>query len=283
MLAPSCSLHVLLARRSPRAVVIRRGPTKMACLVAWDRSNDTFDVGQWFRGRIHEDRCDLSEDGALMVAFLASHRPPLHTWTVLCRPPFLTALALWPNGSTGGGRFTGPRSLYLTGIPNGLAPGFPPPSGIEIHGHYARLLESRDGDAGAGVGRSGNAKASVHGFSLRRSEGVASVSRDGVEAAIEGAGWADIDANGDLLFSVGGAIRRLKGARVPARPTSDGIMERSKVLVDLAPLRFRPLAAPYDSPRVRDASDPQEGPRLDRVSKEDRRARRKARPGEVDA
>lgn len=52
-------LHVLLAQGGSRAVVLRRGPSKDVCLIAWDRGRDTFEEGQWLRGRIYERRCDL--------------------------------------------------------------------------------------------------------------------------------------------------------------------------------------------------------------------------------
>ena len=40
-------LHILLARHSPLAVVIRRGPSKQVCTLLWNRENDTFELGQW--------------------------------------------------------------------------------------------------------------------------------------------------------------------------------------------------------------------------------------------
>ncbi len=56
---PAC-LHVLLARQAPVGVVIRRGPSKAVCTIAWDRKRDQFQIGQWLRGRIYERRADLS-------------------------------------------------------------------------------------------------------------------------------------------------------------------------------------------------------------------------------
>jgi hypothetical protein len=38
-------------------------------LTNWDTDTDSFDLGQWFRGRIYERRCDLSPDGSLLVYF----------------------------------------------------------------------------------------------------------------------------------------------------------------------------------------------------------------------
>jgi hypothetical protein len=62
---PSTRLHVLLARRSGRGVVLRRGPSERVALVAWDTDRHGFELGQWFHGRIYERRCDLSPSGEL--------------------------------------------------------------------------------------------------------------------------------------------------------------------------------------------------------------------------
>lgn len=116
-----CRLTVFLARKAPVGVVLRRGPKRWAQLVGWDRATDTFTPGQWFRGRVYERRCDLSPDGRLFVYFAAKHGPRRdpdgigEAWTAISRPPFFTALALWPNlGSWyGGGVFKTDRSVLL--------------------------------------------------------------------------------------------------------------------------------------------------------------------------
>jgi len=108
-----CRLYGILARDEPRAILFRRGPYWRIQLICWDTSTDKFEPGQWFKGRIHERRCDLSPDGRLLVyfAFTAnrSKRPDYDsgTWTAVSRPPYLTALARWLNHGTydGGGLF----------------------------------------------------------------------------------------------------------------------------------------------------------------------------------
>ena len=62
-------IHVLLARDSPRAVVIRRGPSKEVASILWDRSSDEFSLGQWLKGRIYEMRSDISPDGEYWIYF----------------------------------------------------------------------------------------------------------------------------------------------------------------------------------------------------------------------
>ena len=115
------SLFVHLAARAPRAVILRRGPSAWYHLIFWNTSKDTFEHGAWFRGRIYEERCDLSPDGELFAYFAlqgsrygTSYRG---TWTAVSRPPWLEALALWPVGDTwsGGARFTADRALTLAG------------------------------------------------------------------------------------------------------------------------------------------------------------------------
>lgn len=72
-------------------------------------------MGQWFKGRIYERRCDLSPSGEKLIYFAAKYRSPLYTWTAVSRPPFLTALLLWPKGDAwgGGGLFNNERTIGL--------------------------------------------------------------------------------------------------------------------------------------------------------------------------
>lgn len=99
-------LHVLLARDAPKAVVLRRGPTHKVCTLAWDRRDDTFEVGQWYRGRIYADRCDIAPDGEHWLYFALNgktHEETRGSYTALARTPYLKALGLWPCGGTWGG------------------------------------------------------------------------------------------------------------------------------------------------------------------------------------
>jgi hypothetical protein len=100
-------LYVLLAREASKGVVFRRGPSKQVCLISWNLKDDKFERGQWLKGRVYERRCDLSPDGRLLVYFAADFRRTIGSWTAVSRPPFFTALALWPKGNCwgGGGQF----------------------------------------------------------------------------------------------------------------------------------------------------------------------------------
>ena len=121
MANPPCRLFVLQARDAPVAVILRRGPSAWYHVILWDTETDLFTHGAWFNGRIYEDRCDLSPDGALFLYFAlkGSHWQTSYkgTWTALSRPPWLNALTLWPWGSTwgGGGRFVDNRTIMLRG------------------------------------------------------------------------------------------------------------------------------------------------------------------------
>jgi hypothetical protein len=116
-----CRLSVFVSRWSTVAVILRRGPSAWAQLSLWDRGTDTFTHGQWFHGRVYERRCDLSPDGKLFVYFAAKHGRVRdddaigEAWTAISKPPYFTALALWPNlGSWyGGGVFKTDKLVEL--------------------------------------------------------------------------------------------------------------------------------------------------------------------------
>lgn len=119
---PPARLYFLLARQAPVAVVFRRGPGNHVCLVQWNLEDDSFEVGQWLKGRVYEQRCDLSPDGRLLVYFAAQRKGKdyeRHTWTAVSRPPYFTALALWWYGLSyfGGGLFASDGSLALNNHP----------------------------------------------------------------------------------------------------------------------------------------------------------------------
>ncbi len=50
-----CHLFVILARESPTALILRRGPSRWVQLIRWDTLHDTFEPGAWFHGRIYRE------------------------------------------------------------------------------------------------------------------------------------------------------------------------------------------------------------------------------------
>ena len=124
---PPCRLSLVFARSAPIAVLFRRGPTRGVKVIKWNTSTDSFEDGQWLHGNIYSERCDLSPNGELLVYFARRHGPVAEdrgyavTFTAVSKPPYLTALALWPEGSTwgGGGRFVDDKTLRLAYGSNG--------------------------------------------------------------------------------------------------------------------------------------------------------------------
>ncbi len=129
-------LYAIIARKSPIAVIFRRGPSKSVLLIRWDTGKDTFEYGQWLRGRIYERRCDLSPTGDLLLYFAANWKKPYMSWTAISRPPFLKALALWPKGDGwgGGGHFASDTKIALNhrAMEMEMAEGFTNPRWLKV-------------------------------------------------------------------------------------------------------------------------------------------------------
>jgi hypothetical protein len=116
-----CWMFVHLARKANVGVILRRGPRKWWRITLWDTQRDDFQGGQWFHGQIYPDRCDVSADGKLFLYFAGKVRQRDiarrydTTWTAVSRPPYLTALGLWPIGDTwgGGGVFVDDHTVLI--------------------------------------------------------------------------------------------------------------------------------------------------------------------------
>lgn len=128
---PSCHLFLILARRAPRAVIFRRGPSEWTELILWCTDTNELAYGQWFKGRIYERRSDLSPDGTKLIYFASKFsrrtlvdREYTHAWTAISKPPYLTALALWPKGDCwhGGGLFENENAVFLNHKPDVASP-----------------------------------------------------------------------------------------------------------------------------------------------------------------
>ncbi|MHB8627443.1 MAG: hypothetical protein ACYDBJ_09005 [Aggregatilineales bacterium] len=114
-----CRLSIILATEASTGVIFRRGPSNWVQLILWDTHTDTFTEGQWFKGRIYEERCDLSPDGSKLIYFAAKHYTHFdragYAWTAISKPPYFTALALWKQYTTygGGGCFIDNRTVCV--------------------------------------------------------------------------------------------------------------------------------------------------------------------------
>jgi hypothetical protein len=104
------------------AIIFRRGPSKWVEIIRWDTASDSIERGHWFHGRIYQRRCDLSPDGSKLIYFASKFtgatvkdKEYTYAWTAISKPPWLTALALWPKGDCwhGGGLFRDERTVWL--------------------------------------------------------------------------------------------------------------------------------------------------------------------------
>ncbi len=113
------ALYVLAASASPAALVIRRGPSKWWHFLLWNRDTGMVEPGSWFHGMVYPAECDISPRGDFFV-FLALRgcgAPP--AWTAICRPPFVRAVAFWPQDCAryGGGYFDERLPVVWLNIP----------------------------------------------------------------------------------------------------------------------------------------------------------------------
>ena len=113
-------LHVLVAKNSKDALVIRRGPSHVTGVFNWNRKHNSVRVAQWFKGRIYERRSDLSPDGKHWIYFAMNGKwqsEAKGAWTAIARAPWLKAIALFPKGDCwqGGGLFLDDKHYWLNG------------------------------------------------------------------------------------------------------------------------------------------------------------------------
>lgn len=117
---PPARLSVVLAREAPTAIVLRRGPSKVVGTFGWNREDDTISVGQWLKGRIYEDACDLSPDGKYFLYSAMNGKRASETqgeWTAFSFAPYLKAIGLWrcPRAFGAGGLFLSNTDYWLSG------------------------------------------------------------------------------------------------------------------------------------------------------------------------
>lgn len=268
---PPPRIHVLLARRAPVGLVIRRGPSKLTAAILWDRRSDEFHLGQWMKGRIYERRCDLSPDGTHLLYFAMNGRwdsEARGAWTGISRAPYLKALALFAKGDCwqGGGLWTDERAYWLNGAHAVVRdatcfrrdPAHQPPAnfGAECLGvYFPRLL--RDGWTLVDRGRPLHwdeldlfDKPLAHGWLLRKIAHIGSgrgkscywdeheLLHPATGGRIPCPAWEWADLDGDrLAWAAQG--RLLCAAVGPDGPANE------KELFDFNPMEFTPVEAPY--------------------------------------
>jgi len=253
-------LHVLFARKQPLAVVLRRGPANQVATLMWDRRRDTFQLGQWLKGKIDGPLSDLSPRGGHL---LCAVRKGMKTWTTISRAPYLTAVAFYPHDhdySGGGGVWTGPYEYWVNTLQAApshdtrevhRSPVSNPLDGDSIYVH--RLL--RDGWERIDDGQDRRTmlfeKPLQHGWRLRKilhtgggyigsrsewEEHALTHDRDNAAQRFPDWEWADLDrkritwASGGKLFC--GTIGR-------------GGLQESTELHDFNAMQFEPIMSPY--------------------------------------
>jgi hypothetical protein len=233
-------MFVLLARQARVGVILRRGPTEWWRVSQWDTMLDRFEGGQWFRGRMWPDKCDVSPNGKLFMYFAGKYGPRsiergyTSTWIAVSRPPYLTALALWPVGDTWGGRGVFADDQTVVIATDGRAehhhhPDHPPGplrvveygalqkedplrcvvpcwqsgwSGVPAPGTATRCKELRKPCGGLTLGQEVRSDY----FPSRRRTLYTLYRSDGEAIALFEAHWADWDQRGRLVATVGGRV-----------------------------------------------------------------------------
>lgn len=255
-------VHVILAREAPFGVIFRRGPSKQVLLISWDTETDTFAMGQWFKGHIYERRCDLSPSGDLLLYFASKQKPPYSTWSAVSRPPFLTALALWPQGHTygGGGLFEDDTHIAFDGD-HSLADGFALPQWLRLGAFEERISWAQDDAVWEArllhegwLVTSDEFREKRHpvlpnrytlkmtlseSFDFAGDQMAHHVVSNSLSLGPGKSDWADWDRTGDLLFSKRAALYRVRFSNGVLAP-----IEEAQQLSDFSTMRFENVVAP---------------------------------------
>lgn len=213
-LADPCWQFVLLARQAGNGVILRTGPAKWWQLIQWDTETDRFTPGQWFHGSVYPRKCDVAPDGRLWSWFGGKFRAHEaargygQVQVVVARPPYFTALALWPADDTWGGHTAFlDDGTFCGGTPGAHHPAHPP-GPLRLAPHTRETLAPPW--ARTGWRREGNrwvkgALARLMGAGEDLYPGRAPSSYALGEEMFE-AHWADFDQRGRLVAAAGGRI-----------------------------------------------------------------------------
>lgn len=195
--------------------------------------------GRWRSSRRGEARRRVPRYRAALAREIGAR------WTALSRPPYFTALAVWPSqGSwTGGGFFLADDALVLRESGEALRPqgAAPPPASFRILSSEPSMREAATQDqVGGQIGGQIGDLAEVW---------PEEVSPQMVEKALRGGGarWVEFLSprpEGDLLFGCDGTLFRLKDWR-SAPP--ERYLAAATPLLDLRSLRFTRVPPPEEA------------------------------------
>jgi hypothetical protein len=195
----------------------------------WNTETDVFEAGQWFHGRIYPQKSDLSPNGELFLYFVEKFRHHNAvkgyggSWSAVRRPPYFTALALWPHGGFYDGFFIDNLTIR-TGLgtprhhpdhppgPLQLVEGYDPNAVLAwshgwlewlAPGDNTRWSEFRKPFGALILGRD----APPYSFRPFRPRELYTLYRANGEPIVQfGAQWADWDQRGRLVAAAGGRV-----------------------------------------------------------------------------
>ena len=234
--APVVRLHLFFATENDRAVILRQGPTEQFRMILWHREDDRFEDGQWIRQKVYVERCSLSPDGRHFLYFTLNgdwSGPSEGAYTVLSRPPYWTALSLFPEGSTwgGGGVFLDNRHYWASG-------------GDDILGGADGLSRVTLGEPGkgctTGIRLGSGAPAPLDRPTTQRL--LADPAPQGVRDLFERLAVPPGDA-ADRYDTQGGVLYRRRGLEL-------------EFIRDFNDMTFEPIRAPYDRRGAEDSAVP---------------------------
>ncbi len=230
---PPARVFGFVAAEADVCVLLRRGPAKKVLMVRWNLRTDEFKMGQWLTTEVPADRCDVSPDGLLFATTAIDYRhgrsEAAGPYVAVSRPPYFTALALWPvfGAHTGGAYWHAKDELWID-APHDPAPkvGATPP-GFRMRS--VGIVRS----AWRGVARAEARRRRMKGtgWNLEPARSYGEPHPYLLNGRPLDAQWADIDHRGRILLA--------REGRVFVRDVY-GELE----LIDLDPLKFQTIPPP---------------------------------------
>lgn len=106
-------LHAILAREANVAVVLARARSKQTACYLWDRTNDTFTLGQWVKAKVYQYRCDISPHGKYWIYLAINNSGKIYTGVAIA--PYFKAIDFYEKADTwnGGGLFIENKMYWL--------------------------------------------------------------------------------------------------------------------------------------------------------------------------
>jgi hypothetical protein len=158
------------------------------------------------------------------------------TWTAISKPPYFTALALWPSVGTwtGGGVFRSEREIVLWEPAEGLAPaaGTALPSSIAVRS-VKELAEGAKGYV-----------RSAYRPALTESEQHAAIAEALTLAGLDTVDWISLKRGEDMLFAGDGCIWCLERW---ASIAPGAYLSKARLLADFRDMSFEPIAPPDEA------------------------------------